>query len=289
MFGRKFRLREVADIVEEIREAKDRYRSWCFIFADDDFAGNHQWALELCHALEPLKIKWASQCDILISRNEKLLSAMARSGCIGLILGLESPRQAALEEARKTYADASRYLEQIELIRSYGMNVWGSFILGFDTDDWRSCMATCRFAQRARLCMSCYPILTPYPGTPLFDQFRRQDRLRTTDWQRYNGASVVFEPVRMTPGELRHAQLAAFTEFYTPRSALNRLGIWPLLWRSWIANLLSHRGLTYYYGKKGRQVPRFRDFLDRDSRAWRYLRDEQQDGGWNPSHLMSRR
>ena len=273
VFGRKFRLREVGDIVEEIREAKERYRSWCFIFADDDFAGDHRWALELCDALEPLKVKWASQCDILISRNEKLISAMARSGCIGLILGLESPRQAALAEARKTYADASRYVEQIGLIRSYGINVWGSFILGFDTDDWRSCMATCRFAQKARLCMSCYPILTPYPGTPLYDQFRREGRLRTTEWQRYNGASVVFEPARMTTGELRHAQLAAFTEFYTPRSALNRLGVWPLLWRSWLANLLSHRGLTYYYGKKGRQVPQFRDFLDHGSRAWRYLRE----------------
>ena len=274
IFGRKFRQREIADIVEEIRQAKELYRSWCFIFADDDFAGNQRWAMDLCAALEPLKIKWASQCDILISNNDRLMAAMARSGCIGLILGLESPNQATLDEARKTYARADRYLQQIHKIRSYGINVWGSFMFGFDTDDWRSCAATCRFAQRAKLCMSCYPILTPYPGTVIFEQFRRQGRLLSTDWDRYNGSSVVFEPARMTPGELRHAQQAAFDEFYSPRSALVRLGIWPLLWRSWIANLLSHRGLVYYYQKRGRPMPRFSDFTDRSGRAWRYLRDE---------------
>ncbi|MFQ6048317.1 MAG: DUF917 family protein, partial [Phycisphaerae bacterium] len=274
IFGRKFRLRRIADIVEEIRQARDQYHSWCFIFADDDFAGNHRWALELCHALEPLKIKWASQCDILISDNERLLSAMARSGCIGLILGLESTNQAALDEAGKGYARADRYTTQIRKIQSYGINVWGSFIFGFDHDDWRSCMAACRFAQRMNLCMSCYPILTPYPGTAIFEQFRRQGRLISTDWQRYNGASVVYWPARMSPAELRHAQLAAFAEFYSPRSALRRLRVWPLRWRSWLANLACYRGLSYYYARKARAMPRFADFADRTSRAWRYLRDE---------------
>jgi hypothetical protein len=147
-------------------------------------------------------------------------------------------------------------------------------MFGFDCDDWQSCMAACRFAQRARLCMSCFPILTPYPGTALFEQFRRQGRLLSTDWDRYNGASVVHQPARMSPAHLRHAQLAAFAEFYSPRSALRRLRIWPLAWRSWIANLLSHRGLKYYYTRKARPMPRFADFLEPAGPAWRYLRHE---------------
>lgn len=288
IFGRKFRLRAVGDVVEEIRHAKEQYRGWCFIFADDNFAGNHAWALQLCQALEPLQIKWASQCDVRIAENDPLLAAMARSGCIGLILGLESPHQAALTEARKTYARADRYLQQIRKIRSYGINLWGSFMFGFDCDDWRSCMAACRFAQRARLCMSCFPILTPYPGTALFDQFRRQGRLLTTDWDRYNGASVVHQPARMSPAQLRHAQLAAFAEFYSPRSALGRLRIWPLPWRSWIANLLCHRGLKYYYTRKARPMPRFSDFLEPSGPAWRYLRRDTPTLLAPPSHQLPR-
>ncbi len=116
--------------------------------------------------------------------------------------------------------------------------------------------------------MSCYPILTPYPGTELFETFRREGRILTTDWDRYNGSTVVFEPARMTPIQLRHAQMAAFHEFYTPRSALHRLRVWPFKRNGWMANLAIYRGLKYYYSKKCRTLPRFADFdaVDADAR-----------------------
>ncbi len=261
IFGRKFRQRDVGDIIEEVRQAKERFHSRVFIFSDDDVGGNHQWAMELFEAMRPLGVKWASQCDILISRNDRLLAAMRDSGCIGLILGLESPKTGTLRLAGKRYVRAEEYLERIAKIRSYGISIWGSFIFGFDTDDWRDCMNAVRFAQRARLCMSCYPILTPYPGTVLFEQFRDQGRLLTRDWDKYNGATVVYEPRRMTVNELRHAQMAAFHEFYTPASSLRRLRIWPFKKNSWLANLAIHRGLTYYYARRGRPLPRFHDYI----------------------------
>ena len=128
-------------------------------------------------------------------------------------------------------------------------------------------MAAVRFAQRTRLCMSCYPILTPYPGTEVFAQYEREGRLLTRDWDKYNGATVVFEPRRMSVHDLRHAQMAAFHEFYTPASALRRLGVWPIKRNSWLANLAIHRGLTYYYSKRGRPLPRFADFRETDAPA----------------------
>jgi len=126
-------------------------------------------------------------------------------------------------------------------------------------------MNAVRFAQRARLCMSCYPILTPYPGTEIYARYEADSRLLTRDWDKYNGATVVFRPRRMTVQELRHAQMAAFHEFYSPGSALRRLRVWPVKKNSWLANLAIHRGLTYYYGKKGRPLPRFSDYLAPDS------------------------
>jgi radical SAM superfamily enzyme YgiQ (UPF0313 family) len=265
VFGRKFRQRAIADIVEEIRQARDRFHSRVFIFSDDDVAGNHAWAVELFEAMRPLKVRWASQCDILIAANDRLLAAMRDSGCIGLILGLESPKAAALRAAGKRYADADDYLRQIRKIQSYGISIWGSFIFGFDTDDWRDCMNAVRFAQKAELCMSCYPILTPYPGTQIFEQYRCEGRLLTQDWDKYNGATVVYRPKRMTIDELRHAQMAAFFEFYHPASAFRRLKVWPLKRNSWLANLAIYRGLTYYYGRRGRPAPRFADFRESDA------------------------
>jgi len=265
IFGRKFRRRDVGDIVEEIRAAKEAFGTKTFIFSDDDVAGDHKWAMDLFDALRPLEIRWASQCDILISRGEKLLAAMAASGCIGVILGLESPKAGTLHDAGKRYVNAEEYLRRIAMIQSHGISIWGSFIFGFDNDDWRDCMNAVRFAQRAKLCMSCYPILTPYPGTAVFARYEAEGRLKTRDWDKYNGSTVVFEPARMTEHELRHAQMAAFNEFYHPASALHRLGVWPIKRNSWLANLAIHRGLTYYYGKKGRPLPRFADYISPDA------------------------
>ena len=115
--------------------------------------------------------------------------------------------------------------------------------------------------------MSCYPILTPYPGTALFERYRREGRLLTTDWDKYNGATVVFQPKRMTVEQLRHAQMAAFFEFYSPRSAVRRLKAWPVKTNSYMANLAIWRGLRYYYGRRGRPAPRFADFNAADAEA----------------------
>ncbi len=270
VFGRKFRQRAIIDIIDEMRAAIETQRPWCFIFADDNFGGNQAWALELCEAMKPLKTSWATQCDILISKSDRLLRAMRQSGCQGVILGLESPKQDTLTEAGKRFVQGDTYAWRIRKIQSYHISLWGAFIFGFDHDTWQDCMAACRFAQRMDLAMSCYPILTPYPGTAFFDQFEREGRIRTYDWEKYNGASIVFEPKQMTPKQLRHAQMAAFAEFFSLRSASRRLKLWPFKGRAWAANLACWQGIQYYYRKTGRQVPAFRDFLDPDSPAWKY-------------------
>ena len=273
IFGRKFRQRSISSIVDEIGEAKER-GSGTFIFSDDNFAGNQKWAMELCAQLEKLQIGWASQCDILISRNDKLLAAMRRSGCLGLILGLESTNQESLSGAGKRFVQAESYRDRIAKIQSHRISLWGAFILGLDGDTWRHAMQTVRFAEKADLCMSCYPILTPYPGTEIYDRFLREGRLICTDWDRYNGANVVFEPRGMSRLELRHAQMAAFCEFYRPESAWRRLRVYPLKKRAWAANLAIHRGMKYYYDRQNREMPRFADFLDesRRSRPWQETR-----------------
>lgn len=278
VFGRKFRQRRIEDIVEEIREAKERHKAWCYIFADDNFGGKHNWAIELCEALRPLKIAWASQCDVMISENDRLLRAMRDSGCVGLILGLESPKVDTLREAGKRFVSPETYARRIRKIQSFGISLWGAFIFGFDHDTWQDCRDACRFAQRMDLSMSCYPILTPYPGTEFFRQFEREGRIRTYDWERYNGASIVFEPRQMTPQQLRHAQMAAFAEFYSPGSAFRRLKLWPLKSRAWVANLAIWQGIQYYYRKRGRRVPAFRDFLNPGSQAWNYPGEEWEKG-----------
>ena len=79
IFGRRFRQRAVEDIVEEMRTAIERFGTGTFIFSDDDVAGDHRWAMELFEAIRPLNVRWASQCDILIAGNDRLLAEIDRA------------------------------------------------------------------------------------------------------------------------------------------------------------------------------------------------------------------
>jgi radical SAM superfamily enzyme YgiQ (UPF0313 family) len=125
VFGRKFRQRSIDDIIEEMRAAIEVQRPWCFIFADDNFAGNQAWALELCERMKPLKVSWASQCDILISKSDRLLGAMRESGCQGLILGLESPRPADARGSGQEVVQSDTYAARIRKIQSHQIILLG--------------------------------------------------------------------------------------------------------------------------------------------------------------------
>jgi len=257
VFGREYTTRPVEDIVEEIKSLGGRL----YIFADDNIVGNMRYARELFEALIPLKIHWAGQATILIARDEKLLRLMKHSGCKGVILGLESPSQETLSEAGKTYCRTSRYLKDIRRIQEAGISVWGSFLFGFDTQTPADCIGSVRFAQRAKLAMACFPILTPYPGTPLYDRLDSEGRILTRDWEKYTGTNVVFKPARMHPRQLKRLQMAAFYEFFSPRSILSRLGIYPLKKVSWIMNLAIRQAMSYYYFRKGERISPPRELL----------------------------
>ena len=71
-------------------------------------------------------------------------------------------------------------------------------------------------------------------------------------------------------GHESHAQMEAFAEFYSLRSAFRRLHVWPLKSRAWVANMAIWKGIRYYHGRKGRRVPTFADFQNPDSPAWNY-------------------
>ena len=255
IFGKRHRQRPVEDIVHEMKSTGGRF----FIFADDNVVGNFRWAKELFKALIPLKINWGGQCTILMGKDAELLRLASQSGCKGVILGLETTSQESLSEGHKDYIRTDEYLKLIRRFQKHGISIWGSFLFGFDSDTRQTCLDTINFARRAKLSMSCYPILTPYPGTPLYDMLKSEGRLLTEDWAKYNGATVTFKPKRMQVEELRLAQMAAFGEFFSPRSMFTRLGILPFKKYSWLSNIAIAYALRIYYRRRRRRLPKAQD------------------------------
>ena len=90
------------------------------------------------------------------------------------------------------------YARRVAILHDNGIQVNGSFVLGFDHDDASVFEKTVEWIERNRLECATFHILTPYPGTPLFEQLDKEKRIVHRDWRLYDTAHVVFEPKHMT-------------------------------------------------------------------------------------------
>ncbi len=219
--GKTYRFRPIPEVIREIESLPSRN---VFII-DDNIMSNRRRSRSLFSALAPLGIRWGSQCTISIARDPEMLELAAESGCIGLAIGFESFCKESLRGAHKGFNDPERFHRDIETIKSYGILIWGSFVLGFDEDDEESLENTLQMAKRSKLDFACFNFLTPLPGTIIHDAFKKQGRLVSKNWAEYNMANLVFRPAGVTGRVLETKVRKAWLEFYSPKTLFHRLGL----------------------------------------------------------------
>ena len=217
VFGRRYRSRPVAEVVEEVRSLA----GWIG-FVDDNIVGHPQRAKELFEALIPLNIRWVGQGDLSMAKDPELLSLAARSGCQAMFIGLESLSAENLRATGKLPNLGVDMGEAISRIHRFGIEIVGSFVLGLDADDPRVFLKTVEFAQHHKLIAAQFSVLTPFPGTKVHQQLECEGRIVDRDWSHYTMSNVVFRPRHMTALQLRRGQLYAYRRFYSIPSILSR-------------------------------------------------------------------
>ncbi len=222
MFGRRFRFRSVDHVIEELLEHDARGVS--VFFYDDNLAANRKWFLELLEqmARAGTRFKWSAQVRIEVARDRELLGLMRRTGCTTLFIGLESinPETLAAMNKHQTREDI---FEAMSRFREYRLPVHGMFILGMDTDTPESIRTTVSWALRGGVRSAQFLILTPFPGTRIYQELRDQGRMLFDDWSLYDGHHVTFQPANMSPAELQLLQLEAHDRFYSRFRTAQRL------------------------------------------------------------------
>src|SRR5262249_48757211 len=136
--------------------------------------------------------------------------------------GSEPPPNATLPAARKTTPGTGDYARRVELLHRHGIQVNGSFVLGFDHDRPEVFADTVRWVEANRLECATFHILTPYPGTPLFARMEAEGRLLHRDWSLYDTGHVVFRPRHMTPGQLAQGYAWCYRRLFSHRSIWRR-------------------------------------------------------------------
>ena len=216
--------RPTDDILAELR-ALGRERKLIF-FVDDNITSNLAQAKEFFRALIPLKLRWVSQSSINAAHDEEFLDLLARSGCMGVLIGFESLNPANLAAMNKTFNLARGGFEKaLTNLRRHRIRLYGTFVFGYDGDTPESFAPTVEFAREHGFYIAAFNHLTPFPGTPLYSRLKGEGRLLYDAWwldERYGYNQIPFQPKGMSPEALREACLAARREFYSWPSILRR-------------------------------------------------------------------
>ena len=218
IFGKKVKHIPVENVVRDIVESKAKR----FIFLDDNIIGDQHYAKKLFTAIKPLKIRWLAQASISFAKNTELMQLAKDSGCRGLFIGLETVEESQLKNMKKLDGKIENVELALKKIRKMGIVIQASVIFGFDNDTHQVFRNTHKFLIKNHICSASFNILTPYPGTQIYDEFKKNDRIINDRWEYYDHHTVVFRPANMTPLELQLGKINAKEKFYSLASILKR-------------------------------------------------------------------
>jgi radical SAM superfamily enzyme YgiQ (UPF0313 family) len=218
IFGKKVKHMPVENVVRDIVQSKAKR----FIFLDDNIIGNPNYAKKLFAAIKPLKIGWLGQASISFAKDTELMQLAKDSGCKGLFIGLETVDESQLKNIKKLDGTIENMEKALRKIRKMGIVIQASVIFGFDNDTHHVFRNTLKFLIKNHICSASFNILTPYPGTSIYDEFKKKGRIINNRWEYYDHHTVVFRPANMTPLELQLGKINAKEKFYSLRSIIKR-------------------------------------------------------------------
>jgi radical SAM superfamily enzyme YgiQ (UPF0313 family) len=213
-----YQMRDVEQIVEEFRAGGQPYG----VFIDNNLGSRPDYLRRLCRGLRPLQKIWSAAVTLDVTDDPSLVREMALAGCTGVFIGLESLRGENLADAHKKSPRPDDYARRVAILHRNGIQVNGSFVLGFDHDRPDVFEETVRWVEENRLECATFHILTPYPGTPLFAQMEAEGRLLHRDWTLYDTSHVVFRPRHMTPEQLADGYAWCYRRLFSHRSIWRR-------------------------------------------------------------------
>ena len=208
--GRSFYTRTVDAALAEIGSLPGRH----LFFLDDNILADRRFASALFCGLRGMNRLWQGAATVASLLDDELVEQAAEAGLRSLFVGFESLNQDGMHRHRKHHNRVGEYDRAIAALHDRGVMINASFIFGLDDDDASVFDATVDWAIRRGLETATFHILTPYPGTPLFDRYARTGRLLHRNWDLYDTRHAVATHPSMTPGQIETGYWRAYERFY---------------------------------------------------------------------------
>jgi len=215
--GKSFYTQRVDDALAEIDRLPGRH----LYFLDDHLFGNRRFASALFAGMAGTGRVWQAAGTVDSVLAPGLLEEAVAAGLRSLFVGFETVNAGNLAGQRKRQNIGRDYAAVVRRLHSVGVMVNASFVFGMDDDGPDVFDRTVEWAVGQGIETATFHIMTPYPGTGLYQRMRAAGRMLHEDWDRYDTRQVVFAPRGMTATQLEAGYRRAYRDFYR----------WGALWR----------------------------------------------------------
>ena len=216
-WGTKVRVRSVASVLKELEEIYHRYHFHAVAFMDDTFNIFPKRVIEICHGIieKKLDLWWwcLSRIDLLL-RNEEVVKEMVKSGAKSVFIGVESSNPRTLEQLKKGI-DVEETVRTVEMLKRNNLEIHASYILGGLDDTVKTIHDTIRFAKQLDTNVAQFSILTPYPGTAIYEQVKDRIFKWRSPWSFFDMQHLVFKHDHLSFIHMEWLLLKAHLLYYT--------------------------------------------------------------------------
>jgi radical SAM superfamily enzyme YgiQ (UPF0313 family) len=215
----KYINRPIEDCLADITALKTKH----IMFIDDNFIGNPNWTREFLLRIEPINLKWNAAVSVNILNHLDLLDLMKRTGCQSLFIGFETINTQSLRRVHKTQNNVDKYDVLIREIHSRCIMINASIVFGLPDDDDSIFKSTLNWLVKNRVETVTAHILTPYPGTALYQNMLSSNQIKDFNLSRYNTAHVVFGHEHLTQKQLYKGYINFYKKFYSIKNIIKRI------------------------------------------------------------------
>ncbi|TNE97793.1 MAG: radical SAM protein [Deltaproteobacteria bacterium] len=212
--GKNIRYRSIDSITSEIRTLINNYNVKNIVFRDLVFTLNKNLIIELCKSITKHNLNFnfsiETRTDLL---DKKIIEVMAEAGLKHINLGIESFSDKSLGSIGRKPDKIEHQEEVINEAHKRGIKVSAFYIIGLPFDTEESIKENIKYAKKLNTLGAQFCLLTPYPGTPIFEQYK--NRLITKDWNQFTEYRPIIKNDNLPPGKLLKLRDFAYRSYYT--------------------------------------------------------------------------
>ncbi|NTU68128.1 MAG: B12-binding domain-containing radical SAM protein [Chlorobiaceae bacterium] len=229
--GKKYRSQNPESLKAQVEAARKHFfkangkgsKPW-FMLTDENLGINRKKLWESLDLLKECDITFSVFLSINFLEDPQTVRKLVDAGCNFVLAGLESIKQSTLEAYNKGHVNsAEKYAKIIGDCRQAGLNIQGNFLFNPAIDTFEDIDELVRFVAKNHIFMPIFQIITPYPGTQMYRDYKEQGLITDEDWEKYNALHLVIKSDHYEPRLFQYKVLKSYVSVYSWRHIAARV------------------------------------------------------------------